>query len=206
LGRRSPEIAFKTVLLPAPLGPSTLTISPGATASETHRPEIGLDDLRVLADLGRRALGDLGAEVQRHDAIGERHQHLHVVLDDDDGHALPPQPLDQLDQLRDGALVDAAGHLVEQQQPRPGRHRPGQLEALALPGAERVGVGLALVQQADEVERRQRMGARLAPVRRVLHHPDHDVVLHRHLPEGSQLLEGAGDPEPVDPVGPEADD
>ena len=35
----------------------------------------------VVADLVRAALGDLAAEVQHHDVVGDRHHHGHVVLD-----------------------------------------------------------------------------------------------------------------------------
>ena len=33
---------------------------------------------------GRRALGDLAAEVEHDDAVGDRHHELHVVLDQQD--------------------------------------------------------------------------------------------------------------------------
>ena len=45
-------------------------------------PEVGLDDARVVADLGGRALGDLAAEVEHDDLVGDRHDHRHVVLDE----------------------------------------------------------------------------------------------------------------------------
>ena len=142
--------------------------------------------------------------MQGHHPIRERHQHLHVVLDEDDGHAFAPQLFDELDEAGDGALVDAAGHLVEQQQARPGAHGPGELQALALPGAQAVGVDAPLVEQADEVQRRECRVPRPPQVRIVLHDAHHHVLLDRHVGEGLELLERAGDAEAVDAVGPQA--
>jgi hypothetical protein len=42
------------------------------------RAEIGPDDLRVLGDLRRRALGDLLAEVQHAHTIGQAHERADV--------------------------------------------------------------------------------------------------------------------------------
>ena len=38
----------------------------------------------MLPDLGGRALGDLAAEVERHDLVRDQHDHLHVMLDQQD--------------------------------------------------------------------------------------------------------------------------
>ena len=46
--------------------------------------EVGLDDLGVALDLGGQALGDQLAEVEHVDAVGEVHDDLHVVLDEQD--------------------------------------------------------------------------------------------------------------------------
>src|SRR5207248_1142133 len=51
-------------------------------------PEVRLDDTLVVADLLRRALGDLLAVVQNDDAPRYPHDHLHVVLDEEDGHTV----------------------------------------------------------------------------------------------------------------------
>ena len=48
-------------------------------------PEIGLDHGRVLLHLGRRALGDLAAEIERDDPVGHRHDEVHVMLDEQHG-------------------------------------------------------------------------------------------------------------------------
>ena len=46
--------------------------------------EIGLDDGGIAGNLARRAAGDLAALVEHHDALGQRDDHLHDVLDDDE--------------------------------------------------------------------------------------------------------------------------
>src|SRR5262249_40933873 len=91
---RSPEIARMVVDLPAPLAPINATISPSPTSrlmpcsawmrpynrvmssissSIRRHPQVGRDHLRVVAHLGRRTLGDLLAELQHHDAVGDLH-------------------------------------------------------------------------------------------------------------------------------------
>src|SRR5512133_3392388 len=99
-----PETARSIVVFPAPFGPRTVTISPSSTVSETPcsasiapypaptssssrsgivlRAEVGLDHRRVLAYLPRRAAGDQAAEVEDMDGLGDRHDEVHVVLDE----------------------------------------------------------------------------------------------------------------------------
>src|SRR6202022_1759921 len=43
--------------------------------------EIGRDHLGIVADVVRRAFGDLDAVVHYHDVIGNFHYHRHVMLD-----------------------------------------------------------------------------------------------------------------------------
>ena len=94
---------------------------------EHHRPrahrvagaEIGADHLFVMLHLGRRALGDLAAEIERDDLVGDRHHQVHVVLDEQHGDlALVAHPADERAQFADLLVVEAAGRLVEQQQLR----------------------------------------------------------------------------------------
>src|SRR4051812_3277679 len=80
-------------------------------------PQVGLDDPRVLADLGRRALGDLLAVVQDRDVVRDVHDHLHVVLDQEDGDVLlGAQLLHELAQLLGLLRVHARRRLVEEQE------------------------------------------------------------------------------------------
>ena len=48
-------------------------------------PQVRLDDGRVVADVVRDALGDLAAEVEHDDVLGDRHHHRHVVFDEEHG-------------------------------------------------------------------------------------------------------------------------
>jgi len=51
---------------------------------ELHAGGLALDDARVAHDLrGRRVRDDL-AELERDDALGQLHDHAHVVLDDEE--------------------------------------------------------------------------------------------------------------------------
>src|SRR3984957_3313521 len=103
----SPMIAFSMVLLPAPLLPTSATTSPGSTSRLTSstartgpyetrtpetsskgivaRPQVGVDDVRVLSDFGRRALCDFLAVVQDKDLFAYVHHKPHIVLDEEDG-------------------------------------------------------------------------------------------------------------------------
>src|SRR4051794_8056874 len=104
------DTVLRSVVLPAPLGPRRATISPCRTSrvtfSRTIAPpypeltassrksgvEVGdvfaaskislLHDL-ALADLGGRALEEQLAMVKDDDAVRQRHDEVHVVLDDD---------------------------------------------------------------------------------------------------------------------------
>ena len=78
-------------------------------------PQVGEDDGVVLLHLGRRALGDLTPEIERHDLVGDRHDQVHVVLDEKDGD--PPVVANAPDQRAepgDLLVVEPAGRLVEQ--------------------------------------------------------------------------------------------
>src|SRR5258707_6119927 len=122
--RTRPEIARRVVVLPAPFAPSSATISPSSTFSDspcsatigpyravTFRsssrgielpPEIRLDHVRVRAHLGRRAFRELAPEVEDVHTVGDRHHEVHVVLDEEHGEReLVAQTADQLRELAD---------------------------------------------------------------------------------------------------------
>src|SRR5436309_8085284 len=101
--RTVPDTARRVVVLPAPLAPSRVTISPSATVSETpcraligpyrastprssssvdsFGPQVRLDHIRTCLHLAGRSLGDLAPEVEHVHAVADRHHELHVVLD-----------------------------------------------------------------------------------------------------------------------------
>jgi hypothetical protein len=133
------------------------------------------------------------AGVQRQDAVGDAHHHLHVVLDGDDGDALALQLQHQIDEARDGALVDAARHLVHQDHARLHGEAAGEFQALALAGGELAREVFALLQEVDEGQRLQGMVARLLHVGGADERADDDVLGDGEVGEGLELLEGAGD-------------
>ncbi len=138
--------------------------------------------------------------MQCENIVGQRHQHLHVVLDDHERHTFSLESLDQPDESRECALIDAAGNLVHEQQARARGHGAGELQAFALTGAERLAMMLAHFQQADEFQRFQGKSARGGETRRVLHDAHHDVLFHRHVGKGLEFLEGAADAQTVDMI------
>ena len=80
------------------------------------------------------AFGDLAAEIQRDDAVGDRHHQAHVMLDQQQRHpALVADASEQLAEFVDFVVIEAAGGLIEQQQLRPRGQRPRQLDAFLRP-------------------------------------------------------------------------
>src|SRR5438105_4015985 len=55
-----------------------------SSASVMHRSEIGVEHGLILADLLGRAVGDLATVVEHGHAVGDVHDHAHVVLDQRD--------------------------------------------------------------------------------------------------------------------------
>src|SRR6266480_7292099 len=172
-GRTIPNTVLSSVDLPAPLAPMMDTMCPACTRSDTPRStstsaypartsvsassvgsaaKVRLDDVRVAADRLRRALGDLLAVIEHDDALGDVHDHLHVVLDQKHGFALPMQLEDVGLHLIDHRGIHRRGRLVEQEQVGVGHERGREREELALPVGEGAGAGLGSVRQADEVE------------------------------------------------------
>src|SRR6266480_6632810 len=134
-GRTIPNTVLSSVDLPAPLAPMMDTMCPACTRSDTPRStstsaypartsvsassvgsaaKVRLDDVRVAADRLRRALGDLLAVVEHDDALRDVHDHLHVVLHEQDRLALRVQHADVVLHLVDHRRVHGRRRLVEQ--------------------------------------------------------------------------------------------
>ena len=73
---------------------------------------------------------------------------VHVVLDEEHGHALVAQRLDVAQQRLRQRGVDAGHRLVEHDQLGLGHQRPRHLEQLALAAGQRAGVVVAHVRRA----------------------------------------------------------
>src|SRR4029453_887903 len=123
-----PATTLMSVDLPAPFGPTTQASSPDSSLSETShsavaapyraamdssssmRPAgVGRHDVGPFHDIGGNSFRDDPPVVEHDDAIGERHDRAHDVLDEDDGRSLVADRADQ----RDG-FVDLPRPLARQ--------------------------------------------------------------------------------------------
>src|SRR5215831_19491219 len=99
----APEMARSRVVLPAPLAPRMATISasstsrsiscstlrwpypavtPASSSSGTiARPQVGFDDRWITLHRRGRSFGNLASEAQDHHLVGDAHDQVHVVLD-----------------------------------------------------------------------------------------------------------------------------
>ena len=96
--------------------------------------------------------------------------HVHVVLDEQHGHALVAQPADVLVEALLERRVDAGHRLVEHHQRRVGHQRPGHLEQLALAARQRAGVLVAHVVEPEALEQLVGAGLDLALLARASGH------------------------------------
>src|SRR5262249_5436619 len=175
-GRKMPEIARSKVDFPAPLAPISATTAPSSTArltpcnarlrphltwrSSTSRSgraalltaEVGLDHARVALNGRRRPFGDLLAEVQHGHDPGQAHDERHLVLDQQDRHALTTDLLDQRLELDRFLGIHAGRRLVEQQESRRAGERAGDLEPALLAVRQLDGGPPGLVREPDQIE------------------------------------------------------
>ena len=133
-------------------------------------------------------------ELDDRDAVDDREQSVHDVLDPDDGHAGRAQLADLFDKLQHLSLGEAAGDLVEQKHIGVGGQSPGQFEPLAVEQRERAGEDVDLLVQTGDLED---VDAVLVggPLRHVaaVSGPYQDVLEHGHARERLGDLERAAD-------------
>src|SRR5712691_8957730 len=143
-----------TVVLPAPLRPTSVTSSPPPTRNDTFRTacaspyqaersvtsrarlamrlsEVGDDDRGILTDCRVRALRDDPALLQHDDLVGELGDDAHVVFHEHD-RAAHTQATDELDRSPDILEAHSRRRLVEQQETRIERDRQSELERTLL--------------------------------------------------------------------------
>src|SRR5438477_3790469 len=150
-----PITHLMSVDLPLPLVPRSTAVSPSFTSIDTPWStrtapypastlrttnlftEVGLLDALVGEDLVGDALGDLLAGVEHGDALGEAHHRAHDVLDHDDGDPSPVELEEDGQDVVDLVARQPRHRLVGDEQLRPGRHGPGQLELAHLDLRER---------------------------------------------------------------------
>src|SRR5438128_2832556 len=160
------------VVFPAPLLPSSVTISFSFTLSESENstctspypaliprtssmllPEVSLDHRRVLDDLLRRSGGNQLARVEHHDVLAETHHRSHHVLDHQDGNAaLVENAPDEGDHVPRLHRVHPRDHLVEQQRLRRARQGPRHLQLLASCQRQAGRILVAPLVEADELQ------------------------------------------------------
>src|ERR1019366_6076359 len=152
-----PEMVLSSVVLPAPFAPMTAMISPARISalmpcniSVFPYPDticsmassgsdelmliggakIGLLHLGVIAHFGRRSLEQQPATMQHDDMVRERHDQVHVVLDDHDHPVGPAQLQQPAPQLRRFGMVEAGRRLIEHEDARLGHHGTGDFQQL----------------------------------------------------------------------------
>src|SRR5215472_5230472 len=145
--RRIPTSAFNRVLLPAPFGPITATISPGPTAIETSRitgtlpypavtpsalrlgagrvstssclsNKVRVHDLPLAPERRHGSASDQPSLRHHEDRVAELLDQVQLVLDHDDGQALAPQVPKVAADLGDDTWVHSRHRLVQQQAAR----------------------------------------------------------------------------------------
>src|SRR5262245_55336985 len=125
-GFRMPAIDIISVVLPAPFGPSSEAMRTASARSETpfrasilpsavtgpevssmppadcrRGAEMSLASQRIGLHRRRGTLGDLLAEIEHRDTVGDRHHQLDVMLDQQDAGALAAQRADAAIELAD---------------------------------------------------------------------------------------------------------
>src|SRR6185369_4975726 len=191
---------------------TSLTLS----RSILRRPEVGLDHLRIVADLLRRALGDLLAEVEHRDPVRDPHDHRHVVLDQEHRQAARRGDLTH---ERRGLFRLTRRHarrgLVEEQEGGFGGERQTDLEVALLTVREILGQLVALGREPERAQKLRdvRPDVGQTPERgeppglaRARLRGDAHVLEHRDLREDVRDLERLGDAQPVDRLGREPGD
>ena len=117
-----------------------------------HAPEVrGLHAL-VRPHGRRHALDQLGAEVHHHQPVDQFHHEVHVVLDDQDRHALLAQLAQQVGERHLLLAAQAGGRLVEHQQHRVGGQRARDLEDALRAQRQAAGQFVRAVAEADAVQ------------------------------------------------------
>src|SRR5262249_10324688 len=154
-GRTMPITHLMSVDLPLPLVPSKTAVSPSLTSIDTPWStrtapypastfrttslftEVGSFDALVGEDLVGDALGDLLADVEDGDALGEAHHRPHDVLDHDDGDPALVELEENRQDVVDLRARQSRHRLVGDEELRASRHRARELELAHLDLRER---------------------------------------------------------------------
>ena len=97
-----------------------------------RRTEVCVDDRLVLTDRRRWPFGDDAAFGHHDHPVGDLLHHVHVVFDEEHGHALITKARDVAEQRLSERRIDARHRLVEHHHLRFDHERASHLEELAL--------------------------------------------------------------------------
>src|ERR1700694_3151694 len=210
--------------LPAPLAPTTVTISAGWTSrsmsqrtlrspklkfsllmlSKVGVPQIGSDHSGVVYHLLRPALRELLAGIENHHAIGNPHDRLHVMLDHHLSEAALLDLEDQMNNLLALHGVQAAHHLVEEEQLRLSCEHPRHLQLLPLTNRKAAGQKISSPVHPHQPQLHHRSLARhlqrIGPRQGTHHH----VLQHGEFGERPHLLPSPRHPQFADAIRVEA--
>ncbi len=146
--------------------------------------------------LGRPFLED-HAGVEEADLVRDLTGEAHLVGGDDHRHPDVCEPADERKDFADQLWVERACDLVEEQEVRIHRERPGDRDPLLLSAGEPVGVLIGLVRQADLGEQLARPSARpLLPEAAGVDRRKRHVVENGHVREEVVGLEDDADAPP----------
>src|SRR6516164_3708311 len=112
--RSSSDIATPTLTLPHMRGSERKGRSAGEFFSQ-----IGFDHALVFCDLAGACVCDQLAMMEDEHALGQRKDHLHHMLDDEDRDAAPGNAADERKRAIDLARIETGIDLIEHEQLRP---------------------------------------------------------------------------------------
>ena len=160
--------------------------------------EVGFQHRRIGGHLSGRSFGDLGAGVEHDHMAGDAHHQIHVVLDQDHGHAHGRELAQQRTDRRGILRVQPCRRLIEREYARPDRERAGDFDQPFVDMRERIRRPIERTFVADKGEQAfSDLGivAALAAGAKIRRKPaapqrDHDIVDHRHRFEQLACLIG----------------
>src|SRR5262245_51721244 len=233
-GRVRPAMQRSSVVFPAPLEPTSATISSDPTrrstpsrartspysasrprTSSTVRP-LGPPQIRrhhpgIDRHGSRRPIGDLLAGAQDDDPIREVEEGPHDVLNEHQRRALGVDPPDDPHRVRGLGRSQPGHELVEQEEVGPGGQGASQLEPAPVDEAQACRREVSPALEADEREKARGRALPFAPRRApaapaAVKETHEDVVDRRQAGEGPHVLEGSSDTRHAAAVGRESGD
>ena len=163
--------------------------------------QVGFQHGRIGGHLSGRSLCDHGAGVEHDHMVGDAHHQIHIVLDQDHGHAHGRELAQQRTDRRGVFRVQPCRRLIEREHARPDRERAGDFDQPFVDMRERIRGPLQRTPIADEGEQAfSDLGivAVLAAGEKMRRQPaapqrDHDIVDDRHRLEELACLIRARD-------------